>query len=122
MYVYTLCKLLVLTSQISSRLHSLPGSTRTYDLLHSWSRMAAELYRHTNKPDRVSLFREDLRSCHLPSENSKRPKRSPALAIPPPKTTADLWGADDWALGGDAEMAEDMDFDDGDELLTAAGL
>lgn len=86
--------------------------------------MAAELYRHTNKPDRVNLFREDLRSCHLPSENSKRPKRNPAPAKPPPpKPTADLWGNDEWALGGGGEeMAMDIDFEDGDELLTAAGF
>ena len=105
------------------RLHSLPGSTRTYDLLYSWSRMAAELYRHTNKADRVRLFREDLRSCHLPSENSKRPKRTPAPVKPtPPKPTTDLWGADDWALGGETQIEEDINFDDGDELLAAAGL
>lgn len=93
--------------------------------------MAAELYRHTDKPDRVNLFREDLRSCHLPASNSKRPRledrtKASSASQGAAKKAANLWGADEWAMegedGGDDDQDTAIDFEGGDELLAAAGL
>ncbi len=86
--------------------------------------MAAELYRHTNKPDRVNLFHPELRNCHLPSENSKRPRRTPLPQPAPPTPVTNIWENDEWALADATEMEEmgDINYEDGEELLAAAGF
>ena len=86
--------------------------------------MAAELYRHTDKPERVDLFRKDLRACHLPASNSKRPRIDHPIVTPAPvPTKTDLWG-DDFALAteDDGMDAHDFDLEQGDKLLSAAGF
>ena len=79
--------------------------------------MACELYRHTNRPERVELFREDLRDAHLPCGNSKRRRLVAA------STRVDLWaGESENVAGTTVDLAPDFDMDGGDDLLKQAGF
>lgn len=72
---------------------NLPGSTRTFDLLTSWSRMVSELYRYSDKPERVSIIPEYLAAPHRTKAKRKRTTSS-ALQLPEPKCV-NLW-EEDW--------------------------
>lgn len=47
---------------------NLPGSTRERDLLYSFSRMAPELLRHSDRPDMLDLVPEELKDAHRPKQ------------------------------------------------------
>ena len=91
---------------------NLPGSRRERDLLRSWSRMAGELYRHSNKPEKASRFDERLSTFHQPA---KGVRSAPRVFNETRKRKAkDVWENDSDGEGEvGAGVASAMDFGDG---------
>ena len=103
---------------------NLPGSTRQRDLLCSFSRMVAELLRHSDRPEVCERIPERLRLCHRPQAVTRddAPVAPQSKAKAPPRQrgmVGDLFAADgDWALGPlNAVSVDAFEPGDEDELL-----
>lgn len=87
--------------------------------------MGAELYRYTNRTDRVKLFPPHLRDAHK-AVGVKRPRAGPSKAPVRVTWADDVGGGVDDFLAGGGEAEEEYDFgidSAGDEaLLAAAGM
>lgn len=80
-------------------LADLPGSTRTHDLLTSWSRMVSELFKHSSNKEMLSNVPEHLRDVHK-ARKRVRIEEQGVLLPPPtrpkqPTMPLDLWGDDE---------------------------
>lgn len=74
---------------------NLPGSTRTFDLYTSWSRMVSELYRYSDKKERVNVVPEYLAAPHR--TRGKRKAVVPPPVQPPEPKRINLWEEEeDW--------------------------
>ena len=95
---------------------NLPGSTRTYDLFTSWSRMLPELYRYSDHTERMDMFPDYLVQPHQTC--GKRKIWQPA---PLASKKIDLWQEDSESQphglrGGALVSCTEMDLEELDML------
>ena len=99
---------------------NLPGSSRMRSLLRSFSRMAGEMFRHSNQPEKALKFAPHLSNAHKPlagakpapriaRENENKKKRQ--------KVTSMWECSDDEYDYGDREIDYDDDVGNNNELM-----
>lgn len=107
-----------LTLYFARRRANLPGSTRTHDLLTSWSRMVSELFKHSTNKEMLLNVPEHLRDVHKARKRVRIEEQGVMLPSPvrhKQLMPTGLWDADDDGLGGtDGSVVADFGFNDDD--------
>ena len=92
---------------------NLPGSRRERHLLRSFARMAPELLRHSDNPEKAQRFAEHLREAHRPSAATQlAPVAAPTG---PPPSSASFWDAEDIGPGFSRKRMRSLAMEDEDE-------